>query len=96
MNLLVSLIFTITLIGCAPVKRYCNDSAITLKVKEKLAANNNTHALDIHVDTSKGIVTLSGIVSSERERLAANSIAKNVKGVKQVNNALTLPHKVRH
>jgi osmotically-inducible protein OsmY len=95
-KIILPFILALTVAGCAPAKQYYTDSAITLEVKEKLAMSNNTHALDIHVDTSSGVVTLSGVVGNERERLSANSIAKGVKGVKQVNNALTLPHKVRH
>ena len=86
----------LTLVGCAPAKQYCTDSSITMQVKERLAVNDNTHALDIHVDTSNGVVTLSGVVGNERERLAANSIARKVKGVRRVNNALALPGELRH
>lgn len=95
-NTILPLILGLTLIGCVPAKQYITDSSITLDVKERLAISNNTHASDIHVDTSNGVVTLSGVVGNERERISANIIAKNVKGVKRVNNALILPHKIKH
>lgn len=82
--------------ACESTAQYVGDSALTLGVKERLAANNNTHASQIHVDTKDGVVTLSGVVHSEKERIAANELAKKTKGVRRVDNALKLQPEVKH
>ena len=46
--------------GCSTLA--VDDSTITVKVKGKLAADSQTSAIKIGVDTKNGIVTLSGTV----------------------------------
>lgn len=43
-------------------------------------------ALDIHVDTIKGVVYLSGLANSEAEKEQAATLAKTVEGVVEVRN----------
>ena len=64
------------------------DAAITASVKLKLLADDNVAGTDINVDTSKGIVTLSGKVNSDAQRDLAEAIAKNVDDVNKVENRL--------
>ena len=61
-----------------------NDGWITTKVKSKLAAAKNIKSTDISVDTSQGVVTLSGTVPSKSVKNHAVREAKSVKGVKSV------------
>ncbi len=82
--------------GCAStsnsssVGEYIDDSVITTKVKSKLAASKETSALAISVETYKGVVQLSGFVSSQEEIAAAQAIAAGVQGVTSVQNNLAV------
>jgi len=63
-----------------------SDSAITTKVKSKLAANQGLSSFDIHVETTNGIVTLTGTVDQASARDLAGQVARGTDGVKGVNN----------
>jgi len=66
------------------------DAWITTKVKSNFLYSSNVSGGDINVDTKNGRVTLSGKVSSGAERALAIELAKNVRGVKDVDaSALT-------
>ena len=69
---------------------YLDNTAITAKVKAKLAASEETSALDIQVESYKGTVQLSGFVDTQAEIEAAGRIARSVDGVKRVSNRLEL------
>ena len=69
---------------------FMKDSWITTKTKTKLIADGRTKARRITVDTTDGVVSLLGKVGSNEERIAAEEIAKNVKGVRGVKNALQI------
>lgn len=60
------------------------DAWITTKVKSEFGTTKGIPATDISVDTSDGVVTLSGNVSTAKEKLHAIRAAKMVKGVKSV------------
>ena len=60
------------------------DAWITTKVKTELATAKHVKASDISVETSDGVVTLSGTVSTKGEKTRAVKLAKAVKGVKSV------------
>ncbi|OOG48110.1 BON domain-containing protein [Rhodanobacter sp. C01] len=60
------------------------DAWITTKVKSEFGTTKGIKATDISVSTSDGVVTLSGNVATEKEKLHAERVAKNVKGVKNV------------
>ena len=60
------------------------DTWITTKVKADLLATENVSGLDIKVETVDGVVTLSGAVASKAQKDKAIAVAKQIKGVKQV------------
>lgn len=60
------------------------DGMVTTKVKAQLAAAGGVSAMDIGVETDRGVVTLSGTVKSDAERELAISIAESVEGVEDV------------
>ena len=62
------------------------DSAITTDVKTKFLAESGVPGTDIHVETTNGVVTLSGNVKTKAEEEKALSIARGSKGVKRVVN----------
>lgn len=74
----------------ATVGEKIDDTAITAKVKSALIANPNTKAYQINVDTKDGIVQLNGFVDSANSKQAAETVTKEVAGVKQVRNNLQL------
>ena len=67
-----------------------DDSAITAKVKTQLAADAATQARHIHVDTRGAVVTLSGKVDSADEKVRAVEIARATRGVKGVDDQLSV------
>ena len=70
---------------------FVKDSAITTKIKAKLAAEHITSVGRIHVDTDKdGIVWLSGTARSQEAIDKAVSIARNTEHVVSVHNDLTI------
>ncbi|HUJ90399.1 MAG TPA: BON domain-containing protein [Syntrophorhabdales bacterium] len=67
---------------------YVDDSVITTKVKSLIAADDFLKSFQISVETYKGIVQLSGFVSSQNLVDKAGQIARSVKGVRSVKNDL--------
>ena len=89
----------VTLTGCASTSNhestgeYIDDSAITAKVKAAFAKDPVVSAIHVHVTTSKGVVELTGSVSSETERNQADELARAATGVKSVTNKLVVKAK---
>lgn len=82
----------ITLGGCAVWRgqesagAYVDDTAISTSVKARFVENRNVDASSIKVETLKGEVLLSGFAKNNTERSTAESIARNVSGVRSVRN----------
>lgn len=72
------------------VGQYVDDATITTRVKSKFASDSTVSATRIKVDTVKGVVELSGKVSSEAESEQAVALAKGVPDVRGVRNNLTI------
>jgi len=64
------------------------DAAITTAVKSKFLADSTVKGLRIDVDTSNGMVTLNGNVSSRAEADRAMALARETDGVKTVHDNL--------
>jgi hyperosmotically inducible protein len=67
-----------------------DDSMITGKVKTALIGDSRTKAYQIDVTTREGVVLLSGFVDTPAARAAAAEVAKQIDGVKTVDNKLGL------
>jgi osmotically-inducible protein OsmY len=65
-----------------------DDAGITAQVKTALLNDPEVSGLKIDVDTSKGLVTLSGLVKSKAEESKAIAIARKVDGVRDVRSTL--------
>lgn len=78
------------LAGCANTGEktgvYVDDSWITSKVKSEMIADSDVKAHNINVNTSKGVVTLTGTAATWRESNKAAEIARGIKGVTAVEN----------
>lgn len=64
------------------------DSVITTKVKADLIKEPDLKSMEVHVDTVKGVVMLSGFVPSQAEADKAVQLARSVEGVKEVQSSL--------
>jgi hyperosmotically inducible protein len=75
----------------AHAKAFVKDSAITTKIKSKLAAEHITSLGRIHVDTDKnGVVWLSGSARTQAAIDKAVEIARGTEGVRDVKNDLVV------
>lgn len=86
----------LVLSGCAAFSgretagEYVDDAAITASVKNEIFQDPKLKMFQIHVETFKNQVQLSGFVDSPREIARAGQIAASVKGVQGVNNSLVV------
>ncbi len=69
---------------------HVDDSTMTARVKMALLEESASDAIDINVETSMGVVQLAGFVDSEKVKSKAGQIAKDVDGVRDVSNRLTV------
>ena len=67
---------------------YLDDMSITTSVKNNIFQDPHLKMFQIHVETFKNQVQLSGFVDSRKEYARAEQIARNVKGVESVKNNL--------
>ncbi|MFO6297577.1 molecular chaperone OsmY [Rahnella selenatireducens] len=70
------------------VKGYAGDTATTASVKAKLLADDIVPSRNVKVETTDGVVQLSGSVKDQAQSDRAESVAKTVDGVKSVKNDL--------
>ena len=70
------------------VAQQIEDSVITSKIKAKYAASAELSAFDISVDTSQGVVNLTGTVDSYESIAKAIEMAFDTEGVKEVDALL--------
>jgi hyperosmotically inducible protein len=82
--------------GCAvqrgqeSVGAYVDDAAITTSIKSSFVSDKAVDASNIHVETLNGTVMLSGFAKDATEKETAESIARNVNGVKAVKNEIVV------
>jgi len=70
---------------------FVKDSAITTKIKAKLAAEHITSLGRIHVDTDQnGVVWLTGTARTREAADKAESIARETEGVKAVHSKIKI------
>ena len=69
---------------------YLDDTTITTRVKAALIADKTVKASQIGVETMQNVVQLSGFVDTPQERLRAGDIARNVSGVREVQNNIAV------
>ena len=67
-----------------------DDKADSSRVRKALAADTQYKYGDITVQTFKGVVQLSGFVNSRDQKNRAGDLAKNVEGIRGVENNITV------
>lgn len=86
----------LTAVGCASSSKsestseYVDDAMITSKVKAAILGESTLKSAEINVETYKGVVQLSGFVSSQAAASKAVELARVVKGVKSVKNDMRI------
>lgn len=87
--LAVVLVLPLLLSACGKtVGETIDDATITARVKTALLNDPNVGGLKIDVDTTKGVVTMSGIVKSKAEEERAIQLARQISGVADVKSTL--------
>lgn len=90
----LAVVLSLSVSGCAGSRRqestgeYFDDVSLTARVKTSILGDAGVKFLQVHVESFKGIVQLSGFVDSEAAAERAIYLARTVNGVKQVNNSL--------
>ena len=77
-------------VGDKHVATTVDDAFITTKIKSKLTVSGDVNPFNIDVDTQNGVVTLSGRVTKPEAKVAAERIARETEGVKEVHNNITV------
>ena len=87
--LIALVLLPLTLAACGKtVGETVDDATITARVKTALLNDPQVGGLKIDVDTTRGIVTMSGIVKSPAEADRAVQLARQQSGVKDVKSTL--------
>lgn len=86
----------VTAVGCSSTAKqegtgeYVDDSVITTKVKAAVFNEPMLKSAEINVETFKGVVQLSGFVSSASAANKAVEVARGVGGVRSVKNDMRI------
>jgi len=86
----------VSLTGCASTTTHestgevIDDSTITAKIKADYATDKDVSAMEVKVETYKGVVQLSGFVDNDYAKKKAGQIAKKVAGVTKVENDILI------
>jgi hypothetical protein len=67
-----------------------DDRQLTAQIQSKLSEDSGLHGKPVTVETSGGVVTLSGTVENETQRTAAARYAAAIPGIKEVVNNLVI------
>ena len=96
MNYFLCVLLVATTLGCASTRthegtgEYVDDTVITTKVKAAILDEPTLKSAEINVETFKGVVQLSGFVSSQAAESKAVEVARTVGGVKSVKDDMRL------
>ena len=86
----------VTAVGCSSTSKqegtgeYVDDTVITSKVKTAIFNEPMLKSAEINVETFKGVVQLSGFVSSQSAANKAVEVVRSVGGVKSVKNDMRI------
>ena len=83
-------VFSINTLMAESAGEHFDDAVIASKAKTALVRDKTVKSLKINIEVSKGILQLSGFVSSELEESTALDIAHGISGVKSVHDALVV------
>jgi hypothetical protein len=80
------------IVGCNALKTLMSENELEKKVRQQLDTDMRLAACDITItaDEKTGVVTLAGVVSLPELIETATDLAKEVEGVKEVINKITM------
>jgi len=87
---------SLAVIGCSSTRyerstgEFVDDQVLNRRVHYALNTQPVYKFPDVHVHSYRGVVQLSGFVASDQQKEAAVEIARRVRGVAQVENAISL------
>lgn len=84
--------------GKTPIERaqgFIDDASITAQVKLALLFHRSTNAIDTWVRTKDGTVTVKGIAKNAAEKDLVGRLVKDIRGVKRVENEMTVERGVK-
>lgn len=93
---LIAALMLTAVVGCASTPKqestgqYVDDAMVTTSVKAAILNEPTLKVSEINVETFKGVVQLSGFVSSPTAINMAVSVTRGVKGVVSVKNDMRL------
>jgi hyperosmotically inducible protein len=67
-----------------------DDASITAQVKSSLMSHRSTSALKTKVETTDGVVTVSGIAKNDAEKTLVTKLVTDINGVSSVVNNMTI------
>jgi osmotically-inducible protein OsmY len=79
--------------GRESTSEYVDDASITASVKNQILQDPKLSGFQIHVETFKNQVQLSGFVDTSAEVARAGQIAREVPGVQDVKNSIVVRKK---
>jgi len=74
-------------------EKVVSDDSVYDHVKRRLANDPDVKGGAMEIEVKQGVVTLRGIVDTDKQKQKAEKIAKKVNGVKQVINEIKLSGK---
>ena len=92
-------VLVVVLAACSAVSgretagEYLDDTTITTKVKSEFIGDPQIKAMQINVETMRGVVQLSGFVDSSKQKARAVQIARQVRGVQGVQDNIMIAPK---
>jgi osmotically-inducible protein OsmY len=87
--LIALFVLPLTFAACGKtVGETIDDATITARVKTALLNDPQVGGMKIDVDTTQGVVTMSGVVKSQAEATRAMELARQASGVKDVKSTL--------
>lgn len=84
------LIICLTVISAAAFQQASSDDQIYDLVRRRLAGDPDVRGGALDITVKEGVVTLRGVVRSEKAKKKADKLTRKVKGVKSVVNELSV------
>jgi hyperosmotically inducible protein len=82
--------FAVPALAEKTVGEHVDDGAIAADVKAKLLEAKDVPSTDVNVEVYKGVVLLSGFVTDNAAKAAAENAAKGAKNVVKIHNAIAV------
>ena len=78
------------LVGKTTIGQDFNDTMLTSKIRAKLLQDPDIRSTNIDVDTNNNVITLTGIIKTDKERNRVLSVVQKVAGNRQIVNNLSV------